>query len=90
MHLFVYTDLPSISGLMMDPKSGNEESHNLEQCFHQDAVHYAVNYSHGGKTNEVSNLLQYSAQILAASVDEKMCSYMQAVHVKTEDSTKKR
>lgn len=74
----------------MDSKSENEEGHNLEQCFHQDAVRYAVSYSHGGKTNEVSNLLLYFAQILAAYVDEKMCSYMQAVHDKTEDSTKKR
>lgn len=71
MHLFVYTDLPSITGLMMDSKSENEESYNLEQCFHPDAGHYTVNYSHGGKTNEVSNLLLYSARILATYVDEK-------------------
>lgn len=45
----------------MDSKTENEVSHNLEQCFYQDAAHYAVNYSHGRMTNEVSNLLLYSA-----------------------------
>lgn len=47
----------------MDSKTENEVSHNLEQRFHQDATHYAVNYSHGRKTNEVSNLLLYSAHL---------------------------
>lgn len=61
IHLFVWTDLPSITGQMMDSKTENEVSHNLEQCFYQDAAHYAVNYSHGRMTNEVSNLLLYSA-----------------------------
>ncbi|XP_029688509.1 KATNB1-like protein 1 isoform X1 [Takifugu rubripes] len=38
---------------MMDSKTENEVSHNLEQRFHQDATYYAVNYSHGRKTNEM-------------------------------------
>lgn len=68
MHLFVCTDLPSITGQMMDSKTENEVSHNLEQCFHQDATHYAVNYSHGRKTNEVSDLLQYSPHLFTTSL----------------------
>lgn len=41
---------------MMDSTCKDEESLNLEQCFHQDATHYTVNYSHGGNTEEVSYL----------------------------------
>lgn len=40
----------------MDSKNKDEDSLNLEQCFHQDATDYTVNYSHGRKTEEVNNL----------------------------------
>lgn len=53
LHLF---DFSSITDPMMDSTSKDEESLNLEQCFHQDATHYTVNYSHGGNTEEVSYL----------------------------------
>lgn len=76
---------------MMDSKTENEVSHNLEQCFYQDAAHYAVNYSHGRKTNEVSNLLLYSAHHFTVCLWTKMyVSYIQAFPDKTEDFTKKR
>lgn len=57
----------------MDSKTENEVSHNLEQCFHQDATHYAVNYSHGRKTNEVNDLLLCSAHLFTTCLWGKKC-----------------
>lgn len=44
----------------MGSKNEDEDSHNMEQCFHRDATDYTVKYSHGTKTKEVSNLLLHS------------------------------
>lgn len=75
----------------MESKSENEERPNLEQCLHQDATHYAVNYSHGRKTNEVRKPVYCILHTFSQHVyGEKKCSYMQAVHDRTEDFTKKR
>lgn len=76
----------------MDSKSKDEESLNLEQCFHQDATHYTVNYSQGRKTEEVNNLLLCFLIPIAyiRILMKKMCSHLQAVHDKTEDFNKKR
>lgn len=86
----VWTDLPSITGQMMESKTENEVSHNLEQCFHQDATHYAVNYPHGRKKNEVSTVTVFSTPFHYMFMGKMYVSYMQAFPDITEDFTKKR
>lgn len=86
-HLFNFS---SITGPMMDSKSKDEESLNLEQCFHQDATYYTVNYSHERKTEEVPNLSRFLDSYGLHILMKRMCLYLQAVHDKTEDFNKKR
>lgn len=74
----------------MDSNNENEESLNLEQCFHRDTTHYTVNYSHGSKTEGVIKLLLRFLIPIAYTLMKQMCSYLQTVCDKNEDFNKKK